>query len=248
MQTQVNSMFLTDIYSHDGDKEEEADQTLQVLSSRQVCRCSKVYVHNQVVRYAGIIHLWGMQVLPGMQVLWSSQVCRYYQVVLTSQEGLWQWCWSRWRPTSACWRRTACASPSPLSTPLDTGTLSTIREWDELWSYWSLWSFRGCWAPILAYIEQQFDAYLEGETRVQRVEVINIVISNIIIVISNIVIIYPSYSFHHVLSGPGYLGPCLPLLHSTNRPWLEAPWHRLHEEDTQQGNYLIFLFLLVFGR
>ena len=50
-------------------------------------------------------------------------------------------------------------------------------------------SFRGCWAPILAYIEQQFDAYLEGETRVQRVEVINIVISNIIIVISNIVII-----------------------------------------------------------
>ena len=28
-------MFLTDIYSHDGDKEEEADQTLQVLSSSQ---------------------------------------------------------------------------------------------------------------------------------------------------------------------------------------------------------------------
>jgi hypothetical protein len=28
----------------------------------------------------------------------------------------------------------------------------------------------GCWAPILAYIEQQFDSYLEGETRVQRVE------------------------------------------------------------------------------
>ena len=35
---------------------------------------------------------------------------------------------------------------------------------------------RGCWAPILAYIEQQFDAYLEGETRVQRVEVGNIII------------------------------------------------------------------------
>ena len=83
-------------------------------------------------------------------------------------------------------------------------------------------SFRGCWAPILAYIEQQFDAYLEGETRVQRVEVINIVISNIIIVISNIVIIYPSYSFHHVPSGPRYIGPCLPLLHSTNGPWTEA--------------------------
>ena len=56
-------------------------------------------------------------------------------------------------------------------------------------------SFRGCWAPILAYIEQQFDAYLEGETRVQRVEVINtiinIVISNIIIVI--ILIVFTMY-------------------------------------------------------
>ena len=30
IQTQVNSMFLTDIYNHDGEKEEEADQTLQV--------------------------------------------------------------------------------------------------------------------------------------------------------------------------------------------------------------------------
>ena len=29
----------------------------------------------------------------------------------------------------------------------------------------------GCWAPILAYIDQQFDDYLEGETRVNRVEV-----------------------------------------------------------------------------
>ena len=56
------------------------------------------------------------------------------------------------------------------------GTLSTTREWDELGSFWSLSSFRGCWAPILAYIEQQFDAYLEGETRVQRVEVGNIII------------------------------------------------------------------------
>ena len=51
--------------------------------------------------------------------------------------------------------------------------------------------FRGCWAPILAYIEQQFDAYLEGETRVQRVEVIAIIINtifiNIIIVTINII-------------------------------------------------------------
>ena len=47
-------------------------------------------------------------------------------------------------------------------------------------------SFRGCWAPILAYIEQQFDAYLEGETRVQRVEVINTIIN---IYISNIIIV-----------------------------------------------------------
>ena len=30
-QTQVNSMFLTDIYNHGGEKEEEADQTLQVI-------------------------------------------------------------------------------------------------------------------------------------------------------------------------------------------------------------------------
>ena len=29
----------------------------------------------------------------------------------------------------------------------------------------------GCWEPILAYIDQQFDSYLEGETRVERVEV-----------------------------------------------------------------------------
>ena len=62
-------------------------------------------------------------------------------------------------------------------------------------------SFRGCWAPILAYIEQQFDAYLEGETRVQRVEVtntiINIVISNIIKVTINIaivIIVFTMYS------------------------------------------------------
>ena len=51
--------------------------------------------------------------------------------------------------------------------------------------------FRGCWAPILAYIEQQFDAYLEGETRVQRVEVIaiiiNIIFINTIIVTINII-------------------------------------------------------------
>ena len=33
-QTQVNSMFLTDIYSHDGEKEEEANQTLQVSQKR----------------------------------------------------------------------------------------------------------------------------------------------------------------------------------------------------------------------
>ena len=45
---------------------------------------------------------------------------------------------------------------------------------------------RGCWAPILAYIEQQFDAYLEGETRVQRVEVITI---NMIITIITFIII-----------------------------------------------------------
>ena len=49
--------------------------------------------------------------------------------------------------------------------------------------------FRGCWAPILAYIEQQFDAYLEGETRVQRVEVIAIIIINLIFVIIIIVTI-----------------------------------------------------------
>ena len=45
--------------------------------------------------------------------------------------------------------------------------------------------FRGCWAPILAYIEQQFDAYLEGETRVQRVEVINTIVNITIIVTIN---------------------------------------------------------------
>ena len=50
-------------------------------------------------------------------------------------------------------------------------------------------SFRGCWAPILAYIEQQFDAYLEGETRVQRVEVINTVVNIVVSKIVNIVII-----------------------------------------------------------
>ena len=50
-------MFLTDIYSHDGDKEEEADQTLQVLSSSQVCKYFKA------VRYARIIKKSGMQVL-----------------------------------------------------------------------------------------------------------------------------------------------------------------------------------------
>ena len=59
-------MFLTDIYSHDGDKEEEADQTLQVLSSSQVCKYFKV------VRYARIIKKSGMQVL---------QICTHYQVV-----------------------------------------------------------------------------------------------------------------------------------------------------------------------
>ena len=66
-------MFLTDIYSHDGDKEEEADQTLQVLSSRQVCRYSKVYVHNQVVRYAGIN---------------ICEVCRYCQVCTAYYVGI----------------------------------------------------------------------------------------------------------------------------------------------------------------
>ena len=35
-QTQVNSMFLTDIYNHGGEKEEEADQTLQV--SPKMCQ------------------------------------------------------------------------------------------------------------------------------------------------------------------------------------------------------------------
>ena len=49
--------------------------------------------------------------------------------------------------------------------------------------------FRGCWAPILAYIEQQFDAYLEGETRVQRVEVIAIIINPIIFINTIIVTI-----------------------------------------------------------
>ena len=28
-----------------------------------------------------------------------------------------------------------------------------------------------CWTPILEYVEDQFDGYLEAETRVERVEV-----------------------------------------------------------------------------
>ena len=30
-----------------------------------------------------------------------------------------------------------------------------------------------CWTPILDYVEDQFDGYLEAETRVERVEVGN---------------------------------------------------------------------------
>jgi len=88
--TLVNSMFLTDIYSHDGDKEEEADQTLQVET------------HECMLEENGV------------------------RLALTV-----------------------------VDTP----------------GYGDAVDNTGCWAPILAYIEQQFDAYLEGETRVQRVEV-----------------------------------------------------------------------------
>ena len=28
-----------------------------------------------------------------------------------------------------------------------------------------------CWAPILEYVEDRFDAYLEAETRVERVDI-----------------------------------------------------------------------------
>jgi len=88
--TLVNSMFLTDIYSNDGEKEEEADQTLQVET------------HECMLEENGV------------------------RLALTV-----------------------------VDTP----------------GYGDAVDNTGCWAPILAYIEQQFDAYLEGETRVQRVEV-----------------------------------------------------------------------------
>ena len=66
-----------------------------------------------------------------------------------------------------------------------------------------------CWAPILEYIEDQFDDFLEAETRVTRVEVC-----------LNCQKELPLMTF--CISGSGHSCTCLSLLHCSHRTWTET--------------------------
>ena len=66
-----------------------------------------------------------------------------------------------------------------------------------------------CWAPILEYIEDQFDDFLEAETRVTRVEVSKKSSEKFVFMTLR-------------LAGSGQKSACLLVLHCTHRTWTEA--------------------------
>ena len=68
-----------------------------------------------------------------------------------------------------------------------------------------------CWNPILEYIEDQFDDFLEAETRVTRVEVGK----------KNLKRSKSSFNLFSI-SGSGHSCACLPLLHRSHWPRIET--------------------------
>ena len=82
-----------------------------------------------------------------------------------------------------------------------------------------------CWAPILEYVEDRFDAYLEAETRVERVDIRDNrseAIRDIFILLTHGLLLQSAR---------------LPLLHCSDRPRPEAPGCGGDEEDPQEGQH-----------
>ena len=82
-----------------------------------------------------------------------------------------------------------------------------------------------CWAPILEYVEDRFDAYLEAETRVERVDIRDNRSEDDSV-----------YKFSFVTS-PIFQSARLSVFHRSDWPRPEATGRGGDEEDPQEGQH-----------